>query len=1082
MDTHRRILLAFICLWVLSHFEFPDLQVAFTVSTTLARTGGVSVVDVILAFTGFIGSWYLARRVGHVSKSLYLIVEDTGTQEEASLESFLSAPFEKFPVTWIDVFRALVPALAVRECLPSMMPSDPGQSWLCNVAGIVAFLFTLLPALILHAQPNTVRSVRLQELNVSVAGDRTIVQTPSLTLQKKKKQWFILVDKSPQTPTRDVGRQRALQGPPPSPDSPLTSNDTFSISDALAGFEGDNLKDEELPPQLAEGGPRNERQPLGVRHALPLGDLLAAGSSSKERKVMDVLDMDDELAKAELRVAIPTASSTPGPSRKRRRRRRESINAGETIYTSKGALPISKLPYQLFSPASMKASELASALLSDDGRIKCHDWRIDVEDGRKLLEVDEMIEQHNKDFGELEEGRAKLKALMRELGANVPTTPPRAPEVKITPASPQSTEKLELPQPEIVLMANGMPRFVDKRVPLVLEIPQIPVASSSSKDEPDDPEFPSLKCKEAKKYPKLIEPGWPADFPTDPDTSDEWKLTQEMIDFWRAREAKKKVNNPPPPEDIDKASIKSDDGNESDRSLADFDSTDGDIRSPFDYDDEPCVPGNSRLKCVGWRYEIVAPEPKVPKEPRVTLVDMLKDALLKNLQAIQEMHVTPELETQVPEPTEVDSPPPAPRQRSRRPPSPIPLEKASLIVEPGDSGWDRLEDFPSFDTYDGADVDEEPSRAPSEIAPCQPPPAPAPVVTSTKAPSRSTNKVAPSPGRTLRPRPSVPVAPGPNKKSTLRPRNSIATTTVSVAIQKKPAPRPSLPPTHVTKPAQAPITTTTASAALSKKLSPRVSLAPTRPVVPKPVARRSLPPPKPPPAIKNSQPPAKPCRQSLLPPKAAPTASAPPPQPKTVLKKPALPAKVGSTSRPSLPIAKPSVKPTVVVPMRKPLASVTNVPRPPTSAPSAPPPKVPAPTRPRSTSRLLAPPALEKLSEAVEPFDIGDGEMGYFLKIATEDPSKVLYKIDIGPLEIHIDANLKTLVLGVRNILNIAFVSPVVLAEGPVDLKNGSTWNIGYPGLISGVASIKLEGKDFAFMYKFVVYGIRYDGKKTIAL
>ncbi|KAG6827127.1 hypothetical protein H0H92_013129 [Tricholoma furcatifolium] len=125
---------------------------------------------------------------------------------------------------------------------------------------------------------------------------------------------------------------------------------------------------------------------------------------------------------------------------------------------------------------------------------------------------------------------------------------------------------------------------------------------------------------------------------------------------------------------------------------------------------------------------------------------------------------------------------------------------------------------------------------------------------------------------------------------------------------------------------------------------------------------------------------------------------------------------------------------------------------------------------------------LEKFTKAVESFDVGNGEHGYLLKLPSEDPTKVIYKLAIGALEAHIQVNPSTLAMTGKNVLNVPFVSPVVLAEGIIDLKTGCTWNLGYPGLISGVETLKLQGNGILFAYNLLIYGRSYEGKKIITL
>ncbi|KAG6909188.1 hypothetical protein DXG01_001702 [Tephrocybe rancida] len=707
------------------------------------------------------------------------------------------------------------------------------------------------------------------------------------------------------------------------------ANDTFSITDVLvsAGTQdnlvdvrdtcgdladvsmGDIYSDSPVPPFIGKIGSISDvcKAPVSVEECV----VPVPGPSTHE----DVIVVEEP---------------APGP-RKSKQRKILGLNddAPKEIYTAYGSIPLVKIPYELFSPASMRASEVASELLPEEGRVRCAEWRADVEQGQLILQAERMIEQNEKDAAEAYEAQAKLKSLMREQGMDVPVTPPRVsiqiPQVTISPASPERGPAMPVLGPSKVLtMAYRFPAFLDEAAPITIDTRVAPsgLVVSESVDSMFDPEFPGLDGKQADKYPKL-DSNWPVDFPTEADTSDEWKLTQEMIDSWTAYKARKEAENPTPPIDMDAVSAMSNQCGEKDRSLSDFD-----VIGEFEGEEEKCVPGNSKLRCLGWRYEVVEPEPPKPPQPRQpTLIDIIGGALLEEMKAIKAAYGGEEEE---PEPVET-----APRAPS---PSVTPLP--APVVEPA------AEPAP-------------PSKAPKKST----------------APRPSTSTAAPT-TRVLRPRPSAPAklnpAPAPSK-TVKAPRASITTATIAprAPAPKKAAPRKSLPVTRAPVPRQ--------SLALPKA-APKQAAAPPKaprqslPVLePKAVPRQSLATLAPPKAPRHSlatiAPKAAP-RQSLVAPRqslatlapkvatAAPKAAArqslaAPRQslatiaPKAALKQ-SLPA-------PKAPL-KSITKPTVAAPLRAPLGTVqTNVPR--TSLPA--PAIAPAPK-----SKLVAPKRLSLASTA----------------------------------------------------------------------------------------------------------------------
>ncbi|KAG5351247.1 hypothetical protein C0989_007257 [Termitomyces sp. Mn162] len=628
----------------------------------------------------------------------------------------------------------------------------------------------------------------------------------------KSAEAFPLKDLEELTPRNNVSVAQQLEGVPlitDAIDHSYGANDTFSLTDLLASAgvkDDDNLLDiQEMRDDLANITLPESHEPTFTSPE--------KGKAPRTDKIFTIAE------ERSVPVARPSIHPDPlildefGPTSKKRglKRQRESKDIDTTyMYTPYGPFPMAQMPYELFSPASMRASEVASALLSNEGRIRCADWRVDVDRGQQLLRVEQLAEKHDKDLAEFDKKQAALRNLMREHGLETSATPPRIshviPNLQVTQASPDSDlEKPVLDRSRILLEAYRFPAFLEKAVPLTIDTSsgsKSSLVASESVDSMYDPDFPGLNGKQADKYPKLNS-DWPADFPTEADTSDEWKLTQEMIDFWAARKARKEAENPPPPVNIDDLSMEVDDGGENDRSFADFEDS-----GEFNYEDEHCLPGNSKLKCVGWRYEVVPVAPQPPQEPRENLVETVGNAILNQMYSVYSMYGGEGQESS---------------EEAPRSPSPPPLSPPEIVKQP--------------------------------LAPIsQPAPAPSSTpssITSKKslAPRRqSTSKVAPT-TRVLRPRPSAPTkttlpepliarAPDPKLLSKLRPRASIATSTAGTSraiTEKKAAPRQSLP---------APKTAPRPSLA-RPSAAPRASLAPSKTTrqslaVPKAAPRQSL--------------------------------------------------------------------------------------------------------------------------------------------------------------------------------------------------------------------------------------------------
>ncbi|KAG6891172.1 hypothetical protein C0992_009787 [Termitomyces sp. T32_za158] len=623
-------------------------------------------------------------------------------------------------------------------------------------------------------------------------------------------------------------------------------NDTFSLTDLLSSLTGkeDNLLNvKEMRDDLA-----NISMP---------GTLDSAALSPPKTQDTEVCVFEYAEERGTPRAGLcPDASinefvSSPERGNKRKR------TSEDIIYTSCGPFPMAKMPYELFSPASMRASEVAGSLLSDEGRIRCADWRASVDRGQQLLRVEQFAEEIDKDLAEFDKMQATLRSLMREHGLETSATPPRVPSVQITQASP---EKHNLDRSPIIQRPYQFPAFLDKAVPLTIDFhaTSCSLIPSESIDSMYDPDFPGLDGKQADRYPTLNS-DWPSDFPTEADTSDEWKLTQEMIDFWAARKAKMEAENPPPPVNINDLSMEVDDGGENDRSFGVFEDS-----MEYNYEDEPCLPGNSRLKCLGWRYEVVPVSPKPPQDSREHLVETVGNAILSQMYSVYSMYGK-----QDPDPAEEESQLPSP-------PPPSPPRAASPLPE----------------------TVVEPDPAPASVA----------VKKSALLRRQSTSKVVPT-MRALRPRPSVtsktaaPERPtarvsDPNVLSKLRPRASIATATPAdsrATIEKKvvrrqslplsapkAAPRQSLPvgPRLSVPPRQSLVVSKAApgQSLPQSSVAPKVSVAPPRTsaqslAVPKAAPRQSLP--QSSDAPKVSVAPPRTTRQSLAVPKVAPRMSLP---------------------------------------------------------------------------------------------------------------------------------------------------------------------------------------------------------------
>lgn len=626
------------------------------------------------------------------------------------------------------------------------------------------------------------------------------------------------------------------------------ANDTFSLTDLLSSFASkeDNLLNvQEMRDDL-------------MNISMPGAHDSAALSTEKAKYTEDCAVANAEDSGASMAGSSSDHSIGNFISNSKEHGRKRQRSSDGIIYTSCGPFNMAEMPYELFSfsPASMRASEVASSLLSNEGRIRCADWRDSVDRGQQLLRVEEFTEEFNKDLAEFDKMQATLRSLMREHGLETSATPPRVPSVQIIQASPDSeAEKHILDRSQIIQKPYQFPAFLEKAVPLTIDFNACSssLVASESVDSMYDPDFPGLDGKQANKYPKLNS-DWPSDFPTEADTSDEWKLTQEMIDFWAARKAKMEAENPPPPVNIADFSMKVDDGGENDRTFADFDDS-----GEYNYEDEQCLPGSSRLKCLGWRYEVIPITAEPPQEPREHLVETVGNAILNQMYSVYAMYGQ----------------------------SPDPIGEASRSPSPP------------------------PSSPPKDVSPLPAPvvePITASVDSKESAPLRrqSTSKVAPT-TRALRPRPSASVKTAPPERPTarisdptvlpkLRPRASVATSTATASratIEKKVVKRQSIPP-QAPKPAprqsltqssvapRVPVSGTTRQSLVAPKAAPRQSfpqsVAPSRPtrqslVVPKVAPRQSLPQSKVAPKV--SVTPPRTTRQSLAVPKAAPRQSLP---------------------------------------------------------------------------------------------------------------------------------------------------------------------------------------------------------------
>ena len=63
--------------------------------------------------------------------------------------------------------------------------------------------------------------------------------------------------------------------------------------------------------------------------------------------------------------------------------------------------------------------------------------------------------------------------------------------------------------------------------------------------------------------------------------------------------------------------------------------------------------------------------------------------------------------------------------------------------------------------------------------------------------------------------------------------------------------------------------------------------------------------------------------------------------------------------------------------------------------------------------------------------------------------------------------------------LNIIFTK-VQIAKAGGSLKDGVTLSIGYPGILSGSLTFKMEGNDVVLYYDFTAFGYNYSGKIVI--
>ncbi|KAG6837133.1 hypothetical protein H0H93_014038 [Arthromyces matolae] len=273
-------------------------------------------------------------------------------------------------------------------------------------------------------------------------------------------------------------------------------------------------------------------------------------------------------------------------------------------------------------PQEIRASDMASqSSTPSQEHARCKRTAHEQE----ILRIEELQAKNDEDLAELDRQYAKLKALQLELRAKLPATPPRIPELNLIEASPES-ERVDPIQGR--LDPSQFPEFVEEASPLRLDVSPVKQkrAASPSVDFVDDPEFPCLSEKEADNYPSLLRSKCLDDLPPEADTSDEWKLSQQMINFWAERKKRKGAENPPLPVSISKLSIQVDyNGVDFDRSFGDLDD-----RVVYGDPEEPCVPGDSRLKC------LVSPASTKPTETIVEVCGKIT-AMLDELQAVREM-------------------------------------------------------------------------------------------------------------------------------------------------------------------------------------------------------------------------------------------------------------------------------------------------------------------------------------------------------------------------------------------------------------------------------------------------------------
>ncbi|KAL4066370.1 hypothetical protein V8B97DRAFT_1040755 [Scleroderma yunnanense] len=122
--------------------------------------------------------------------------------------------------------------------------------------------------------------------------------------------------------------------------------------------------------------------------------------------------------------------------------------------------------------------------------------------------------------------------------------------------------------------------------------------------------------------------------------------------------------------------------------------------------------------------------------------------------------------------------------------------------------------------------------------------------------------------------------------------------------------------------------------------------------------------------------------------------------------------------------------------------------------------------------------AIRDFQEKVTRVESASGDVFIYESDANDDTTKT-FTINIGPVEIDISIDLSNFAIVIEVYLHLIWTK-VQIAKASGSLKDGVTLNIGYPGILGGTLTFKLDGKDVVLTYDFNAFGHHYTGRTVI--